>query len=216
MDPEAGELTGCPQDEQKRAPGAQVMPHTRQFIGRQLRDACAQYKDESRSGEASITQPASSLGATRSGSGTPSSRPQSNDGWARQRLELQASSGCAVWTISKYFELKGSLRNLHRSSEGADARARSARSLGHVGLAHHGGRPSVRTVGWGNTLAVQGLGDLGEGLAFREQASQDPREVLRTLTGLDVAIQGAAVLMAGDVGDLSGEVPIARGLRGEP
>jgi len=41
--------------------------------------------------------------------------------------------------------------------------------LGHVGLAHHGGSPSVRTVGRGDTLAVQGLGDLGEGLAFREQ-----------------------------------------------
>ena len=41
--------------------------------------------------------------------------------------------------------------------------------LGHVGLAHHGGRPSVRTVGRGDTLAVQGLGDLGEVLAFLEQ-----------------------------------------------
>src|SRR4051812_7355678 len=41
--------------------------------------------------------------------------------------------------------------------------------LGHVGLAHHGGRPSVRTVGWGDTLVVEGLGDLGEGLALGEQ-----------------------------------------------
>src|SRR5687768_4043870 len=40
---------------------------------------------------------------------------------------------------------------------------------GHVGLAYHGSRPSVRTVGRRDTLAVQHLGDLGEGLAFREQ-----------------------------------------------
>ena len=39
--------------------------------------------------------------------------------------------------------------------------------LRHVGLAHHGGRPTVRTVGRGDTFAVQSLGDLGEGLAFR-------------------------------------------------
>ena len=40
--------------------------------------------------------------------------------------------------------------------------------LRHVGLAHHGGRPTVRTVGRGDTFAVQSLGDVGEGLAFRE------------------------------------------------
>jgi hypothetical protein len=40
--------------------------------------------------------------------------------------------------------------------------------LGHVGLAHHGGRPLVRAVCGGNTLAVQELGDVGEGLSLRE------------------------------------------------
>lgn len=82
--------------------------------------------------------------------------------------------------------------------------------LGHVGLAHHGGRPSVRAVGRGDILAVQGLGDLSKGLAFREQ-----RPDLRPPSVVPVVAPGVGQSnVLGDelpAGRLKDRVVVARG-----
>ncbi len=82
--------------------------------------------------------------------------------------------------------------------------------LGHVGLAHHRGRPSVRTVGREDIPAVQCLGDLGEGLASREQRP----DLLPPFIIPVVALRVGQPNVLGDevpAGRLEGRVVVGRG-----
>ena len=82
--------------------------------------------------------------------------------------------------------------------------------LGHVGLADPGGRPPLRSVSRRDTLSVQGLGDLGEGLASREHRPDlfPPSRVTVVAPGV-----GKSNVLGGEVsaGRLCDRVVVRRG-----
>lgn len=66
--------------------------------------------------------------------------------------------GYAERVLERFSRNRDRLEDCRSSREAAPS---AEPGLGHVGLAHHGGRPFVRAVCGGNFLAVQELGDVG-------------------------------------------------------
>jgi voltage-gated potassium channel len=97
----------------------------------------------------------------------PTSRP-STTAAVDQRAHAQPASGTAAAT-SAFHASERPPAPADRLELAAGLRLKA--ELGHVGRAHPGGGPSVRTMGRGDALPVQGLGDLGKGFAFREERS---------------------------------------------